>query len=140
MSFQHHLVSIFSKGEADGKPPHPVEPYGSRQLSKAKTHEITNSFLVGYVENFAGIPDINEVLAGKPQPQGPKKPIRPQPLDPYGGKKPSTAHRRELLSSDGAIDSMDHRAPTGELPFGKMVRTLAQLLDGHMIAKKSTAV
>ena len=134
------MMSILSKGEADGKPPHPVEPYGTRQLSQAKTHGIIDSFLVGYVEDFAGIHDTNEVLAAKPQPQGPKKPIRPQPVDPYGGRKPSTAHFREPLISDGTIDGIDHGAPTKALPFGKMVRTLVQLLDGHMIANRSTAV
>ena len=140
MSFQNYMMSILSKGETDDKPPHPVEPYGSRQLSQDNTHQMSDAFLIGYIENFAGIYATNEVLAGKPPPQGPKKPIRPQPFDPYGSKKPSMAHSRRLLGSADAIDGIDLGPPTKTLRFGKMVHILAQLLDGDMIAKKSTAV
>lgn len=140
MSFQNYMMSILSKGETDDKPPHPVEPYGSRQLSQAKTHEISDAFLTGHIENFAGIHGTDEVLAGKPPPQGPKKPIRPQPFDPYGSKKPSMTHSRELVGSAWAIDGIDLGAPTKTLRFGKMVHTLAQLLDGHVTANKSTTV
>ncbi|KAL8786674.1 MAG: hypothetical protein Q9195_008110, partial [Heterodermia aff. obscurata] len=138
MSSSNSMASILFKGENDEKPPHPVEPYGSRQLSQAKTQGISNAFLVGYFEHFAGIHGTDEVVAGKPQPQGPKKPIRPPPFDPYGGKKPSMAHDRQLPGSARAIDGTDHGASTKTLRFGKMVRTLAQLLDGHVTANKST--
>ena len=139
MSFPNYMASILFKGNTDDKPPHPVEPYGSRQLSHTKAHMIGDAFLDGYFESFAGIHSADEVLGGKPQPQGPKKPIRPQPFDPYGSKKPFMVHSRELPGLAGAIDGMDH-GPTKTLPFGKMVRTLAKLLEGHVNANKSTTV
>ena len=131
MNFPNYMASILFKGNTDDKPPHPVEPYGSRQLLNTKAHRIGDAFLDGYFESFAGIHSSDEVLAGKPQPQGPKKPIRPQPFDPYGSKKPSMAC---------AIDGIDHGGPTKTLPFGNMAHTLAQLLEGHVTANKSTAV
>ena len=140
MSFPNDMMSILFNRETDEKPPHPVEPYGSRQLPQTKTQTMSDAFLVGYFENYAVIHGTDEVLIGKPQPQGPKKPIRPRPFDPYGSKRPSMAHNRELPGLACAIDGITHGAPTKTMPFGRMVRTLAQLLDDHMTANKSTTL
>ena len=140
MNSLNSVVSILSKRGTDDQPPHPVEPYGSRQLLPSKTQGIFHTYLIRYSQNLAGIHGTDELLAGKPHPPGPKKPIRPWPFDPYGSKKLSMAHRRQPPASACAIDGKDHEASTKTWQVGMIASTLAQLLHDHITANKSTTV
>lgn len=121
-------------GGTDEPPPHPVDPYGSRMPTGAEVHGMSNDFLVVHPQQDNSDHGTDQVLAGRPPTQGPKKPIdQPQPFDPYGSKKPT--HRHGHLGSADIVELEAHnifKAPAVSQP----APTLAQMFHNDFTANK----
>lgn len=117
----NHPLTV-SKGGKDQPPPQPVEPYGARKPLEVGGHDVSSPFSNGHIDYYKNSHGTDETLAGKPE--GPKKPIKPpHPFDPYGSRKPSSAHRG---LGYGAVNSGGHDILMMTFKVGDTVHTLAQ--------------
>lgn len=136
----NHQFSTGSIGGKDDRPPQPVEPYGNWKPLGAVGHNIPNPSLTERLDHYKIIHDSDGVLAGKPQ--GPKKPIRPpQPFDPYGSRKPSSAPRGV---GSGPVNTGSYnllmKSFTVRHTIGHTVYALAQSFGAISTAKVSVNV
>ena len=132
----NHRTSTGSMGGQDDTPPQPVEPYGTWKPLGVGGHNLSYLLRTGRFDCYQNVHGTDEILAGKPQ--GPKK---PQPFDPYGSRKPSSAPRGvgSGVVNTGGYSILMKSFAVGQT-IGHTVYTLAQYFRTTSIGKMSVDV